>query len=228
MLRVALLGPPGAGKSEVARCFAADGVRVLEADRIAHALYEPGGPAYQPLIQALGEAILSEDGTVDRKAVRRILGEDPDALRRLNEAVHPALITALRDRMADFAAEGAPVVVVDAALLLEWGMADDFDVRVGVFAPEASRRRWMAEKRGWSDADFDRIAGAQLGDDRKRAAADWIIENDGSLDDLRHKAAAVWSRIAEGKDMRQGSDSRSRPAQEERGGVSRSQTEDHQ
>lgn len=196
MLRIGVTGSPGAGKSEVARRMARHGAEVLEADKIAHGLYEPGGPAYDSLVAAFGRDILSSDGAVKREAVRRRLLEDSSALARLNSVVHPPLIDFLRRRLERADQEsptaGKTALVVDAALLLEWGMERDFDALIVVDAPEEIRRSRMLKRPGGSTEFFDLLSAGQLPPEEKCARADYVIDSSGTLEDLYRRVDAMW------------------------------------
>ncbi len=199
MLRIGVTGSPGAGKSEVARRLARYGAEVLEADRIAHGLYEPGGPAYDSLVAAFGRDILSSDGAVNREAVRRRLLADPSALARLNSAVHPPLVDFLRRRLERAGQEsptaGKTALVVDAALLLEWGMERDFDSLIVVDAPEELRRARMLRRPGGSTEFFNLLSAGQLPPEEKRARADYVIDSSGSLEELYRRVDEIWPLI---------------------------------
>lgn len=199
MLRIGVTGSPGAGKSEVSRRFASHGAEVLEADILAHGLYEPGGPAYAPLVAAFGSDIISSDGFVDRGVLRRKLLESPSALAQLNSLVHPPLLDLLRRKLADAQGgrsdDGRKAVVVDAALLLEWGIQDDFDALVVVDAPKELRLSRLKKRPGWSSDLFNLISAGQIPPEEKRSRANYVIENTGSLEEVHRRADQIWEDI---------------------------------
>ena len=186
--RLGLTGSIGMGKSTTARLFAESGVPVWDADATVHALYAPGGAAVAPIAQAFPAVVV--DGAVDRARLRKALGDDKQALLRLESIVHP-LVQA--DREAFIAAqETAPLVLLDIPLLYETGAEAACDaVLVVTAAPEVQRQRVLA--RGQMTADqLDLILSRQLPDAEKRRRADHVIETL-SLDQTR---AAVQNLIA--------------------------------
>jgi dephospho-CoA kinase len=138
---IGLTGNIATGKSLVGHMLAELGARVIDADRIAHAVMEPGGPAYRLVVEAFGQGILAADGTVDRARLGAIVFRDPQALARLERAVHPAT-TAQVDRL--IAATAEPVVVIEAIKLIEAGLHKRCDALWVVTAPyEVQQERLM-------------------------------------------------------------------------------------
>ncbi len=191
-----MVGGVASGKSTVAREFARLGAVVLDADESAHrALQEPDVKA--ALVQRWGEEILAPDGRVDRRAVAaKVFGSGAaEGERRFLEGlVHPRVRKDLEAQMERLAAEGVGVVVLDIPLLVEVGWQDMCDVVYFIDVPRSERLR-RAQERGWSEEDFSRREAAQASVEVKRAAADRVIRNDGSLDDLRHQVAAAWDEL---------------------------------
>ncbi len=195
MLNAALTGNIAGGKSTVAELFRSWGATMIDADEIVHDLQQPGQPLLERMVEAFGEAILTEDGALDRGAMRRRMSEDPEIRRRLNELVHPA-VKERRDLLAAEAAErGAAIVVSVIPLLFESGLEGEFDVVVLVDAPEDLRRSRLVERRGMDPAEADRLIATQLPSDDKRGKADFVIDNAGTIDQLERKAAEVWARL---------------------------------
>jgi dephospho-CoA kinase len=194
-LAVALTGSVASGKSEVARLWAAAGVPVVSADELARRVVEPGSAGLAEVRRAFGDAVLAPDGTLDRAAVRAHVFRDPGARARLEGILHPR-IAALRDEwMRARRAEGHPLIVAEIPLLFETGMEKEFDVAVTVDAPVAARLERLARHRGVGEDEARLIMTAQLDPAEKRRLAHHVIVNDGTLDDLRARAAEVLEKL---------------------------------
>lgn len=185
-IRVGLTGGIASGKSTVGRMLAERGATVVDADRLVASLYEPGEPGARAVAELFGDEALDERGAVDRARVAELVFHGPDgadARHRLQEAIHPLV----RRRFAEIAQEaGADVVVLEATLLVEAGYGPDFDTVVTVEAdPEVRLERAVA--RGMPEEEARRRLMAQGEGDVRRAGADRVIRNDGSLTDLERK-----------------------------------------
>jgi dephospho-CoA kinase len=197
MLSVALTGNVAAGKSEVASLWVAAGVPVVSADELARQAVLPGTPGLSEVRAAFGEDVIGADGTLDRSALRGKVFADPEERRRLEAILHPKireLRTAWREERA---AEGAALVVAEIPLLFEKELDSAFDVTVVVHATEDVRRRRLMERRGLAEEEAGGIMSAQMDAAEKRRRADIVIENDGSLEALEERAAAVLQQLRE-------------------------------
>lgn len=192
MLKVGLTGNIASGKSSVARVWRALGAAVVEADELARRVVEPGSAALEAIVARWGPGVLDASGALDRAAMRRIVFVEPAERERLEAIVHPA-VAALRDEAyARAAAAGEPLVVADIPLLFEVGMQDEFDVVVLVDAPDAVRLERIVRDRGLDPEEARAMMRAQMPAVLKRAGADLVIENDGSLADLEARAREAW------------------------------------
>jgi dephospho-CoA kinase len=189
---IGLTGNIATGKSEVTRMLAELGARVIDADRVAHEVMRPSGPAYGAVVEAFGETILAADGSIDRAKLGAIVFRDPAALRRLEAAVHPAVIAEVELRIAQ---TGEPVVVVEAIKLIEAGMHRQYDALWVVTAPRSLQIARLVATRGLSEAEAALRVDAQPPQEEKAALADWTIVNDGDLRELRRKVEAGWAQI---------------------------------
>lgn len=191
MLNVALTGNVGSGKSTVARLWAEAGVPVVSADELARRAVLPGSPGLRAVTEAFGDSVLAADGTLDRHRMREIVFASEERRRRLEGILHP-LIRELRAAWVEqMRAAGESIVVSEIPLLFEVGAEADFEVVVLVDAPTEQRRERLRRDRGLSADDVERIMAAQMDPGRKRAAADIVIDNDGSLDELAAAADRV-------------------------------------
>lgn len=183
-LLIGLTGPIGCGKSTVAAWLAARGAVVVDADRLAREVVEPGGPALARIVEAFGPEVLAPDGSLDRAALGRRVFGDPAELRRLEAITHPAVRPRIREAIEMATEAGAPIVVLEAIRLVDGGYADDCDeVWLVVCEPAAQLERLVA--RGSSPADAAQRIAAQAGlVERARPAATRILDTSGS----RHEA----------------------------------------
>jgi dephospho-CoA kinase len=171
MIRLALTGSIGMGKSTVAALFAAQGVPVWDADAAVHRLYAPGGAAVAPVAGRFPAAVRA--GAVDRAALRDLLAE-PGALSDLEAIVHP-LVAA--DRAAFLAAHAtAPLTLCDIPLLFETGAEAAFDATLLVTAPPGLQRSRVLARPGMTESTFARLLARQMPDRDKRARATHILE----------------------------------------------------
>jgi dephospho-CoA kinase len=196
MLNVALTGNVAAGKSSVVRWFGRWGATIIDSDALVREAQRPGTETLGAIVRRFGSEVLQPDGSLDRAALRgKVLGDDA-ALAALNAIVHPAV----RRRRAELAREatdrGERVLITDIPLLFEVLDPDEFDLVVLVDAPTQTRKRRLV-KRGLSAEEADRLIAAQLPARRKRARSDIVIDNDGSLDDLKQAARRAWNKICE-------------------------------
>ena len=198
MLLVGLTGGIGSGKSEVSRRLAARGAVIVDADVIAREVVAPGSPGLAQVVEAFGDRVLTPDGSLDRDAVAaRVFGDD-DARRQLNAIVHP-LVGARSLELIVAAGEADPhaVVVNDVPLLVENSLQDRYDVVLVVdCAPEMQLRR-LVEQRGMAEADARARMATQATREQRLAAADYVVRNDGGLDELDRQVAEVWRELAE-------------------------------
>ncbi len=198
MLTIGLTGGIGTGKSTVAKTLNELGARVLDADKIGHEIYLPGGPAYDNVVAAFGKRILAPDGTIDRKLLGPIVFADPAALKRLNAIVHPRMFARMREMVGDIRSGGerAPIVI-EAAILIEANWMPLFDEIWLVVASRDNVVRRIERDRGLKPEQTEARIRAQLPDDERRRYAALVIDNDGTLDQLRAKLAEVWRAAVE-------------------------------
>ena len=202
MRRIGLTGSIASGKSSVVRVWERMGARVIDADLLARQAVAPGSPGLDRVRAAFGDDVIDPTGALDRDALRGIVFGDPSARLRLESIIHPE-VARLRDHEeARLRGEGADVVVHDIPLLFEVGLQDAFDTLVVVDAPEAVRAERLRRDRGLGEEEIRGLMAAQLPDAEKRARADIVIENHGSLEALERRAAEVWAAIGGGESPR--------------------------
>jgi dephospho-CoA kinase len=194
MLRIGLTGGIGSGKSAVAALLAGHGAVVIDADALAREAVEPGSPGLAAVVAEFGPGVLGADGRLDRGRLASIVFTDERARQRLNKIVHPLV----GQRSEELLAAAAPdaVVVQDVPLLAENDLAGGYDLVIVVEAAEPVRLARLAERGLPAEQARARMA-TQASDADRRAVADLVIGNDGTLDDLADRVAALWrDRIA--------------------------------
>lgn len=196
-----LVGPTGSGKSTVARALAADGARVLDADALGHDITDHDAEVRAALIEEYGAGVYAADGHLDRKQVAARVFTDPAALTRLNLLVHPRILRRLREALAGAVREGfTGVIVVDAALLLDWGFERECDAVLAVVAPPELQRARLMAARGWSREQADRRLARARSNEAFTALADATIVNDGRETEATAVARAAIARLRARRD----------------------------
>ncbi|SDD09751.1 dephospho-CoA kinase [Geodermatophilus telluris] len=190
MLRIGLTGGIGSGKSTVAALLAARGAVVVDADRIAREVVEPGTPGLAAVVGAFGRGVLTPEGALDRAALASVVFADPDARARLDGIVHPLV----RARAQEVVAQAAPdaVVVQDVPLLVETGQAGQYDLVLVVEADLETRVGRLA-LRGLGEEDARARIAAQATDEQRRAVADVVLDNSGDPDALAGQVERFWA-----------------------------------
>jgi len=191
-----LTGGIASGKSTVARILEELGAQVIDADRVGHELLRRPHPVHQQVVARFGQGILGPDGEIDRKLLGAMVFADPQRLRELSAIVHPSLIARVDELAAQLRA-GRPgaVIVVDAAVIYEAGVADRFaKILVAWCRPEQQIERLMA-KTGLSREDAVRRVASQIPSEEKRRRADYVIDCSGTLAETRTQAEALYPEI---------------------------------
>lgn len=191
---IGITGALGAGKSTVVRVFAAHGATVVDADAIGHDLLRPGGPCHDALLARFGADIAGPDGVIVRSRLGTRAFATPADTAALNAISHPALLAELR-RQVRAADRPGHAVVIDAALLLEWGAPVALDRIVVISAPEPERIRRMVARTGLDDGEVRRRAARQMPEADKIQRADFVVPNDDTVDVLRRRAELLWERL---------------------------------
>jgi dephospho-CoA kinase len=189
---VGVAGPIGSGKSTFSRFLADRGANVISGDAVGHEVLDSDEAVRGRLAEHFGEEILEAGGMVDRAVLADRAFRSKPAHEALNEIVHPALVERIRRRMRQHRKEGKGVLVVDAALIPEWGMEGEMDLHVHVTAPrDVRRKRWGRGGKSTSE-DFERRERCQMNETQKRQNAGVVIHNDGGVKELQDKAEILW------------------------------------
>ncbi|MFT2014713.1 dephospho-CoA kinase [Streptomyces sp. 796.1] len=195
MLKLGLTGGIGAGKSEVSRLLASYGAVLIDSDKIAREVVEPGTPGLAAVVAEFGPEVLGADGRLDRPKLGSIVFADPQRLAALNAIVHPLV----RERSAELeqtAGEGA-IVVHDVPLLTENGLASLFDLVLVVDAAPETQCDRLVRHRGMTEAEARSRMAAQATREQRLALADLVIDNDGPLEALEPQVRKVWEQLKE-------------------------------
>ena len=192
----------GTGKSEAAAALAALGAEIVDADHEGHLSYRGGTAGWERVVALFGRDILDAEGEVDRSKLGLIVFGDRRALASLNEAVHPLIRGRIEARLAELSAGGTRVAVVDAALLYQAGWDELTDEVWVVTAPPASVAERLKAQRGMSKQTLRRRLEAQGPTEPLARRADAVIDNAGSLSELRDRVEALWHQriLLEGSD----------------------------
>jgi dephospho-CoA kinase len=187
---VGLTGGIGSGKSTVSASLAARGALVVDADAITRELQEPGQPVLGAMVERFGPQILRHDGTLDRQAVADLVFRDAAALAELNAIVHPAVGAEITERLGQ-AAGTDRIVVLDVPLLVESGRSDLAALIVVDIEPEMAVDR-LVEQRGFDEADARARMARQASREDRLAKADFVIDNNGSRQELDRQIERCW------------------------------------
>jgi dephospho-CoA kinase len=191
MLRVGLTGGIGAGKSTVANRLAEHGAVLIDSDKIARAVVEPGTAGLAEVVTAFGEDVLTVDGALNRSALAAKAFAEEESRRKLNSILHPRIGARTAELMS--AAPPDAVVVHDIPLLVEGGYAPAYHLVIVVGTPEATRLRRLVESRGMTEADAKARIATQATDEQRRASADVWLDNSGAEDIVLAEVDALWA-----------------------------------
>ena len=195
MLLVGLTGNIGSGKSTVDQLLSERGATIIDADVLSRRAVEIETPAYRAIVERWGTSILGPDGMLDRGALRRIVFSDPAELEQLNTLVHPE-VERMRAELVEAARlRGDKLVVCDVPLLFERKMTDQFDRIVLIDAPRPVRLERLVRERGLRETEAMDMIVAQMPAELKRARADFVIDNIGTLTQLDARVAEVWGAL---------------------------------
>ena len=201
MLLIGLTGNIGSGKSTVAQLLSERGATIIDADVLARRAVEQGTSAYSAIVERWGTSILAADGQIDRAALRRIVFSEPLELEQLNTIVHPE-VERMRIALVEQARQrGDRLVVCDIPLLFERNLTAGYDRIVLVDAPRPVRLERLVRERGLRETEAMAMIVAQMPAELKRARADFVIDNVGTLAQLDARVAEVWSALEQAAEL---------------------------
>jgi dephospho-CoA kinase len=196
MLKVGLTGSIAVGKSFVASVLAELGCVTFDADKLAHSVMEPGGDAYRDIVEEFGEAVLAQDGSIDRAKLGAIVFADPARRKRLNEIVHPRVIEE-QNRLLREVEKDRPdaIVVIDAALMIESGGHKRFDKLIVVHCDPQIQIERLMKRAGISREDAQRRVAAQMSSEEKLSYADYSIDTSGTFEETRERVTRIYNEL---------------------------------
>jgi dephospho-CoA kinase len=195
-VRIGLTGGVASGKSSVAAILRELGAIVIDADQLAREVVAKGTPGLQQVVESFGPGVLTADGDLDRAKMGSIVFADEDRRRVLEAIVHPLVFERIVE--LEEAAAGADLIVHDIPLLAESGRAETFDAVIVVDAPPGVQVERMVRDRGWTTEEARARIGAQTSREDRRAVATYVIDNTGTLDDLRQRVTEVVEELRSG------------------------------
>ena len=194
MFLIGLTGGIGSGKTTVATRLKALGARIVDADKIAREIVEPGEPALAELAEAF-DGVLNADGTLNRAELARQAFAAPDATEKLNSITHPRIRERTLNRFAQARTDGVPVLVYDMPLLIENGEYKKMDHVLVVDAADEIRIDRLVNSRGLDEEDARRRIAAQISREERLAAADSVVDNSGTRDQLLQQVDTFWEQV---------------------------------
>src|SRR5699024_7477318 len=194
MFLIGLTGGIGSGKTTVATRLKALGARIVDADKIAREIVEPGEPALAELAEAF-DGVLNADGTLNRAELARQAFAAPDATEKLNSITHPRIRERTLERFAQARTDGVPVLVYDMPLLIENGEYKKMDHVLVVDAADEIRIDRLVNSRGLDEEDARRRIAAQISREERLAAADSVVDNSGTRDQLLQQVDTFWEQV---------------------------------
>lgn len=194
-LIIGLTGGIASGKSTVSAMLAELGAAIVDADQVAREVVLPGEPALREIVQTFGQAVLNEDGTLNRKKLGEIVFADEAKRKRLEGILHPAIREVMSGRISSLERENPDrLVVADIPLLYESGLDRLYPEVLLVYVPQSVQLERLMKRNGYSEEEARQRLAAQLPIDEKKQKADWIIDNSGSLEDTREQVLQFWRR----------------------------------
>jgi dephospho-CoA kinase len=195
MKLVGLTGGIASGKSTAAKILESLGAAVVNADTLAREVVEPGREAWQEIIAAFGSEILQSDRTLDRQKLRTLIFNNPDARRKLESIIHPRVRALAERRIAEHGAAGYAVVVYEVPLLFEGRLHEWLRPVILIACDIEIQIERLQQRDGLDRVQAQKHIEAQMNLEEKRRLADYVIENNGNLEDLKRQVKAVLETI---------------------------------
>jgi dephospho-CoA kinase len=192
---IGITGGIGSGKTEVAKVFKKLGVIILSGDEIGRDVVEKNQTVLKKLVKTFGRVILKKDNKLNRRKLGEIAFSSAEGKNKLNRIIHPYLLSDLRNKIKEYRKKKKGVVVIDAALIVEWGLQKELDYLILVESNLKNRLKRLKENLGYSQKDALNRIKMQVEDKTKHRYADYIIRNDKDLKELRRKVLFLWERL---------------------------------
>lgn len=193
-MKIGLTGGIATGKSTVARMLVDRGALLVDADQVAREVVLPGEPALEAIASAFGQAVLHEDGTLNRQALGGIVFQDKASLTKLEGITHPAIRQRMQERIRQYASDyPEKLVVADIPLLFETGQEGLYDGVMVVYVPAGLQLKRLMERNGLPEDEASRRIGLQMDIEEKKLRATWVIDNSGTLEGTKLQIDRFWT-----------------------------------
>ncbi|MBN2397674.1 MAG: dephospho-CoA kinase [Deltaproteobacteria bacterium] len=200
-MHIGLTGGIGSGKSTVSNLFRKRGAAILDLDLIAHEVEEPGGAAWEGIVEHFGRGILTPEGTIDRDALGAIVFRDDTKREALNRIVHPAVFDEWRHRFEEIIRENPRTIIIsDIPLLIEIGWHKRMDIVILVYAPPEVQIERIMKRNGYSCEEAQDRLRSQMPLADKLPFADFVIHNEGTLAETEASVEEVWKKLTQRKE----------------------------
>ena len=192
-MKLGLTGGIACGKSTVAAMLVACGAKLVDADQAAREVVLPGEPALASIVETFGQAVLNEDGTMNRAEVGKLVFNNRERLTALESILHPAIRSRMWAQMEAYEAEDPQqLIVVDIPLLYETGQAGLYDGVMVVYVPKAIQTQRLMDRNQMTREEADKRISLQMDIEEKRSLADYVIDNSGTLEETQRQVELFW------------------------------------
>lgn len=195
MIKIAVTGSAGSGKSQVCTCFEKLGLAVMDCDQISRDVVEPGETGFIKVVELFGRNVVQQDGTLDRAALRTRIVNNPDLRKKMEGILHPLILDEMIVKMNTAREKGFAAVVAEVPLLFESGMDRFFDVTIAVVGDWMKLAQRISERDGVAVEDALKMLDVQMPQDEKIKKADYVVENRGSLPELFESVGNLYEKI---------------------------------
>ena len=196
MILIGVTGGIACGKTEVCKVFQKKGAVIFSGDEIGKEVVEKTKKVLQELVQTFGKEILSKNKSLNRRKLGEIAFASEESKDKLNKIIHPYLLRELRKRIKNLKRKGdKDLVVVDAALIVEWGLQDELDYLIFVESKKEDKIKRLQKQKGYSRKEATLRIKSQLPEISKKRFADFVIINNKGLNELREKAKRIWNKL---------------------------------
>lgn len=192
---IGITGGIGSGKTEVAKVFKKLGAKIISGDEIGKDVVEKNQIIMKRLVKTFGKVILTKNSKLNRRKLGEIAFSTAEGKNKLNRIIHPYLLSSLRKKIKEYRKRKKGLVVVDAALIVEWGLQKELDYLILVKSSLLNRIKRLRNYTGYSQKEAMNRIKAQIKDRTRRRYADYIIRNDKDLKELRKKVLFLWKRL---------------------------------